>query len=536
MPRWRGLRLVAADASTVRFGLRASRLARAALPDQILFGLFLPGAELMLAASLHGIEECGERQMLVQHLDQESDFDFVSRLMEHEGIYYYFKHALGSHTLVLADEIGAHEVLPDYAAIPFFKAERVATPQEEFIDRYHVAQEIAPGSYVTDDFNFTKPRARLQNQRANAASHQHGDMEVYDWMGGYAEMGDSDHYSRIRLEGLQSERERDHGHATVRALAPGYRFNLSNCPRDEAKREYLLVSVTYRLQEPCYASDPTPACYECDFVTQPTSLPFRPRRVTPNPRTNGPQTATVVGPAGEEIWTDEYGRIKVQFRWDCYGTMDENSSCWLRVASSWAGSNFGALYIPRVGQEVIVDFIGGEADRPIVHKVTASNADHHTTGIHNIIGGNVFIKAGGGGGGAVAPGPGPGPNPAPGPIPTPTPAPTPAPAKSSTGGGTYDNKLGMTSTYSVDFVGIFKLTYATSALSVVPLNTNMRIVQVAFLGKALSFFGIKTDFCLYKRDVNGMKVEGNVAYHQVSAVSNESGGVRVNSRFMNLIF
>ena len=111
------------------------------------------------------------------------------------------------------------------------------------------------------------------------------------------DIGDSDHYSRIRLEALQSEREREHGHATVRALAPGYRFNLTNCPRDEANREYLLVSVTYRLQEPCYASDPTPACYECDFVTQPTSLPFRPRRVTPKPRTNGPDATGVTEPA-----------------------------------------------------------------------------------------------------------------------------------------------------------------------------------------------------------------------------------------------
>ncbi|GAB3376506.1 type VI secretion system Vgr family protein [Azotobacter armeniacus] len=297
---------------------------------------------------------------------QETDFAFVSRLMEHEGIYYFFKHELGSHTLVLADDIGTHEPFPGYDSIPFFTADRVVTAQEECIDTYHVAEEIAPGNYVTDDYNFTKPRIRMRNQRSNPALHDHGQYEVYDWLGGYSDLGESEHYSRIRLEELQAERERDEGHATARGLAPGYRFSLRNCPRMDANREYLVVSVTYRIKEPGYATNPELAYYEFDFVTQPTSLPFRPRRLTPRPRTNGPQTAVVVGPAGEEIWTDQYGRIKVQFRWDRYGQMDENSSCWVRVSSSWAGSTFGGIYIPRVGQEVIVDFIAGEPDRPIV--------------------------------------------------------------------------------------------------------------------------------------------------------------------------
>ncbi|WP_051711028.1 type VI secretion system Vgr family protein [Andreprevotia chitinilytica] len=305
---------------------------------------------------------------------QETDFAFVSRLMEHEGIYYYFKHAQGSHTLVLADDIGTHAVFPGYDSVPFFAADRAVTAQEECIDVYQVAEEIAPGSYVTDDYNFTKPRAKLQNQRSNPAAHDHSQYEIYDWLGGYSDHGESDHYSRIRLEELQAERQRDEGHATARGLAPGYRFTLRNCPRLEANREYLVVSTTYRLREPGYASSVETAYYEFDFVTQPTSLPYRPQRVTPKPRTNGPQTAVVVGPPGEEIWTDQYGRIKVQFRWDRYGLMDENSSCWVRVASGWAGSSFGGIHIPRVGQEVIVDFIAGEPDRPIVMGSTY-NAD-----------------------------------------------------------------------------------------------------------------------------------------------------------------
>ena len=305
---------------------------------------------------------------------QETDFDFVSRLMEHEGIYYFFQHAAGSHTLVLTDDIGTAEPFAGYASIPFFTADRVVTAQEECISDYQVAEEMSSGSYVTDDYNFTTPRTPLQNQRANPGSYPHGQYEVYDWLGGYSEHGESDHYSRTRLEELQSESERDWGHGTARGIAPGYKFTLRNCPRDDANRDYLVVSVSYRLREPGYASTAELAQYDFDFVTQPTSLPFRPPRNTPKPYTNGPQTAVVVGPAGEEIWTDQYGRIKVQFRWDRYGTMDENSSCWVRVSSSWAGSTFGGMYIPRIGQEVIVDFIAGEPDRPIVIGCTY-NAD-----------------------------------------------------------------------------------------------------------------------------------------------------------------
>jgi type VI secretion system secreted protein VgrG len=305
---------------------------------------------------------------------QETDFDFVSRLMEHEGIYYFFRHQLGSHTLVLTDDIGLHEPFPGYASIPFVTADHVVIAQKECITSYRVSEEISPGSYVTDDYNFTKPRTRLQNQRSNPAAHPHGQSEVYDWLGGYNDQGESDHYSRIRLEELQATRERDEGHATARGLAPGFTFTLRNCPRAEANRDYLVISVTYRLKESGYASQDELAYYEFDFITHPTTLPFRPGRHTPRPRTNGPQTAVVVGPAGEEIWTDQYGRIKVQFRWDRYGQMDENSSCWVRVSSSWAGSTFGGIHIPRVGQEVVVDFITGEPDRPIVIGCTY-NAD-----------------------------------------------------------------------------------------------------------------------------------------------------------------
>ncbi|ACO78836.1 Rhs element Vgr protein [Azotobacter vinelandii CA] len=297
---------------------------------------------------------------------QESDFSFVSRLLEHEGIYYYFRHELGSHTLVLVDDIETHETFAGYESIPFFAADRLVAVQEECIDIYRVSEEMASGSYIGDDYNFTAPKSLMRALLSNPAEHEHSDAEVYEWLTGYRDYGEAAHYTRIRLEELQTRRELDEGHAIARGLAPGYRFTLRNCPREEANRDYLVVSVTYHLKEPGYASNPEPARYDFDFVTQPVSLPFRPRRITPKPRPHGPQTAVVVGPEGEEIWTDEYGRVKVQFHWDRYGQMNEESSCWIRVASSWAGSTFGGIYIPRIGQEVIVDFIGGEIDRPIV--------------------------------------------------------------------------------------------------------------------------------------------------------------------------
>jgi type VI secretion system secreted protein VgrG len=141
---------------------------------------------------------------------------------------------------------------------------------------------------------------------------------------------------------------------------------MQNCPRQDDNREYLIVSVAYALREGGYESGAADSHYSFSFAVQPTSYPFRPPRVTPMTRTNGPQTATVVGKAGQEYWVDQYGRVKVQFRWDRYGKSDENSSCWVRVSSAWAGSNYGAVNHPRKGQEVIVDFIGGHPDRPII--------------------------------------------------------------------------------------------------------------------------------------------------------------------------
>ncbi|MFL9666382.1 type VI secretion system Vgr family protein [Variovorax sp. AB1(2024)] len=305
-----------------------------------------------------------QRDYSVQY--QETDFAFVSRLMEHEGIYYYFRHDENQHTLVLADDMGAHDTLPGYPRIGYLASDRAGETGREVIDQWEVTEEIRPGTYVVDDFDFKKPKADLLNTRSQPRENDHGRYEMYEWLGGYSDAGQGEHYARIRLEEAQAQAEVDTGHCNVRGMAPGYRFDMQNAPRDEDNKEYLIVSVTYNLREGGYATGSPDGFYSFDFDVQPTSFPFRAPRVTRMPTTHGPQTATVVGPPGEDIWIDKYGRVKVQFRWDRYGQRNEDSSCWVRVSSAWAGSNFGAVNHPRVGQEVIVDFIAGCPDRPII--------------------------------------------------------------------------------------------------------------------------------------------------------------------------
>jgi type VI secretion system secreted protein VgrG len=296
---------------------------------------------------------------------QESDFAFVSRLMEHEGIAYHFEHANNSHLLVLADDTGGYRKLPGYATIPYRPRDRVLHAMEPCIDKWRASEQITSGRVMLDDFDFKKSRASLQSVRQDPKGHDHSTYEVYEWLGGYSEHQQGDTYARIRLQELQCAHELAAGHTNVVGMAPGYLFEMTHCPRESDNREYLVTETRYDLQEPEYSTGTgTESVCQFDFTVLPSNVPYRPARKTPKPRTNGPQTATVVGP--EEIWTDRFGRVKLQFRWDRYGQSDENSSCWVRVSSNWAGANYGTMHMPRVGQEVIVDFIGGEPDRPII--------------------------------------------------------------------------------------------------------------------------------------------------------------------------
>ncbi|WP_346780663.1 type VI secretion system tip protein TssI/VgrG [Trinickia sp. Y13] len=311
-------------------------------------------------------EHYAPREYCVQY--NETDAAFVSRLMESEGIYYCFKHTEQAHTLVLCDAQSSHVALPGYDTIPYIGADRTAIGDEEHIDSWRPAQEVSIGGYEASDYDYTRPRADLSVKHTDPRGHEHDRYAMFEWPGGYDDDLLGTRYGRVRLEALQSEHERVDAHTDVRAMAPGYLFKLERCPRSEQNRAYLVVRCRYRFQENPYATDRSDehVTHETTFVAQPTQLPYRPPRETSAPRTNGPQTAVVVGAPGEEIWTDEYGRVKLQFQWDRYGQRDQNASCWVRVSSPWAGGGFGGVQIPRVGDEVIVDFLNGDPDRPIV--------------------------------------------------------------------------------------------------------------------------------------------------------------------------
>ncbi|WP_217587232.1 type VI secretion system tip protein VgrG [Burkholderia sp. GbtcB21] len=314
----------------------------------------------------HLAESYVPREYCVQY--NETDAAFVSRLMEFEGIYYWFRHAEDTHTLMLSDAMSSHTALPGYETIPYIARDRTAIADEEHIDGWLPAQEVSVGKHQTTDYDYTKPRADLSSQKVDPRGHDHDSFASFEWPGGYRDDAPGAHYSRVRLEEQQAEHERASADTDVRGAAPGYLFTLAHCPRADQNREYLIVRCQYRFQENAYASDQgaEAVVHQTMMLVQPSSLPFRSPRETSRPRTNGPQTATVVGPPGEEIWTDQYGRVKLQFRWDRYGQSNQDSSCWVRVSSPWAGGGFGGVQIPRVGDEVVVDFLNGDPDEPIV--------------------------------------------------------------------------------------------------------------------------------------------------------------------------
>ncbi len=301
---------------------------------------------------------------------QETDLNFVMRLMEHEGIYFYFEHAEGSHTLVLVDDISCHAPLPGRSHIKHYGVGAAKVADEEHFSTWQVLEEVNSGEYITDDYDFENPRADLKTRRNNPMGHSHDSWERYIWPGGYVDFGDGENYSGVRLESLEAEHERTEGKTSVRTMAPGYLFNLERSVRADQNREYLSVGATYYFRDNARKSAGGGGEGDADWhilvTSQPTSVPYRPQLVTPKPLTNGPQTAVVVGAAGDEIYTDEFGRVKVQFFWDRYGNNDENSSCWIRVSQPWAGEKWGFIHIPRMGQEVIVDFIGGDPDYPVI--------------------------------------------------------------------------------------------------------------------------------------------------------------------------
>jgi type VI secretion system secreted protein VgrG len=306
-----------------------------------------------------------KREYCVQY--RESDFNFVSRLMEDEGIHYHFRHADGKHTLVLADSGSAHAPYKGCEKLPFISLDRAARLEQEFIHEWTLEREVQPGKFVLDDYDFKKPSNDLQVKTSQTRNHDLADYEVFDYPGGYEKTGTGYHYVRARMEEAQYQFELARGSTNARGLSVGYLLNLTSHPRSDQNREHLVISADYELEFTEYEAMENPgAKYLCRFTALNSHQSFRPRQDTRKPFVQGPQTAVVVGPSGDEIHTDKYGRVKVQFHWDRYGKNDQNSSCWMRVSHPWAGKNWGMIAIPRMGQEVIVDFLEGDPDQPII--------------------------------------------------------------------------------------------------------------------------------------------------------------------------
>ncbi|WP_434654663.1 type VI secretion system tip protein VgrG [Pseudomonas sp. R3-56] len=298
---------------------------------------------------------------------RETSFDFVSRLMEQEGIYYFFRHEQGRHVLVLADAYGAHTQAPGYASVPYYPKNEQQRERDHIHD-WHLAQEVQPGSLELNDYDFQRPSARIDVRSAMPRPHTAGDYPLYDYPGTYVQSEDGEHYARTRIEALQTLHEQVELAGNARGMGSGHLFSLTGFSRQDQNREYLIVGARYYLsQESGESGVGAPSAqFESSLTCIDAQQSFRPMAITHRPIVKGPQTALVVGPKGEEIWTDQFGRVKVHFYWDRHDQSNENSSCWIRVSQSWAGKNWGSMQIPRIGQEVIVSFLEGDPDRPII--------------------------------------------------------------------------------------------------------------------------------------------------------------------------
>jgi len=300
-----------------------------------------------------------KREFCVQY--RETHFNFVSRLMEEEGIFYFFEHTKDKHVLVLADGNSAVKPCPGQGTARM--AAQAGTWQEEDVVTAFQRELAVQSDKVTlRDYDYLQPSLQLESSVSGE-----GKAEVYDYPGNYSKPADGERYARLRLEEAEAGLQIARGASTCRGFLSGGRFDLKEHYRSDANQTYLLAQVRHSGRAGGYRTGEADAfTYRNTFVALPYSVPFRPPRVSRRPVVSGSQTALVVGKSGEEIWVDSHGRVKVQFYWDRDGKKNENSSCWVRVASSWAGKNWGFVQIPRIGQEVIVDFLEGDPDRPII--------------------------------------------------------------------------------------------------------------------------------------------------------------------------
>ena len=292
----------------------------------------------------------GSREYCVQY--DETALEFISRLMEEEGIFYFFTFTDGGHTMVLGDSSAAHIDCVDGAALRYFP-DPGGRRMMDTVNQLEYESRLVAQKFEYSDYNYLTPSTALLTESAGAT----GKGKQFEFPGKHAVLADGTQRAKVRSEASQVDGAVCRGTSYCYPLSAGRKFTLSGHSRTALNTALVLRAVTHTASNEQYSNS---------FEAFAATVPFRPPRLSPLPRVSGSQTALVVGPSGEEIWTDTHGRIKVQFHWDRIGVKDENSSCWVRVSQSWAGLGWGSLFLPRIGQEVVVSYVDGDPDRPIV--------------------------------------------------------------------------------------------------------------------------------------------------------------------------
>jgi type VI secretion system secreted protein VgrG len=287
---------------------------------------------------------------------QETAFNFVSRLMEDVGLFYFFEHHEDRHVLVIIDDMVSYPPCPEIDTARFWR-NRNETHPEDVITQCQWQQQLTTGEYAIDDFNFEKPQTDLKVAIDALPEQKNTDLRVYEYDAGFSNFDQGQEKVTRRIEAQVTEHKLLEGQGHCFSFVSGYYFTLTEHPREDFNINYVLRQISHSLSL---------TYYQNNFVAFPADLRFRTPRTTPRPQIVSTQTAIVTGPAGDEIYTDKYGRIKVQFHWDQEGKYDENSSCWIRVNQGWAGKGWGHIAIPRIGQEVLVSFLNGNPDTPLV--------------------------------------------------------------------------------------------------------------------------------------------------------------------------
>jgi len=293
---------------------------------------------------------------------RETAFNFISRLMEQEGIFYFFRHEDGKHTMVLAD---ATRVFQDCRENDVKYSPGSLSPNHVF--SWERQYDFLSGKWTQTDYNFKTPNTSLLTQSNTLLDTPNlGKYELFDYPGIYMQLPEGRTVTEIRMEEEEAPYDVATGTSWCCTFTPGGKFTLGGHDCDEENRGYVITTIEHSAVDNSYNNAGAGSKYNNTFFCIPDSTNYRPERLTPKAVVRGPQTAVVVGPKGEQIYTDQYGRVKVQFFWDRKGQFDENSSCWIRVAENWAGKNYGIVFNPRIGQEVVVEFLEGDPDRPLI--------------------------------------------------------------------------------------------------------------------------------------------------------------------------